>query len=112
VNTLDNLLNPLYWALRVMSVLRLSPFFLGYTPSPRGLARVLENRGFQVFETRWLIHNPRIVSTALIRVIRMLLGRRATRPIRWMLRVFAMQEKLWPKFSGCFYAVLARKGGV
>lgn len=109
VITLDNPYNPLYWALRLTSCLRISPYHLGYTPRPATLIAALRARSLQVSDRAWLIHNPRLISTALVLMMRLLLRRRADQPIRGMLRLFALQAGLWPQFSACFYGVLVIK---
>lgn len=108
--TLDNPSNPLYWPLRLLSQTRLAPFLLGYTPSLTALKRALGDSGFEVERTEWLLHNPRLISTALFLCCRKLLGRRADEPIAWLLAFFAWLGKLpTRRWTACFQAVAARK---
>lgn len=108
--TLDNPWNPLYAPLRLLSGTRFAPFPLGYTPSLRTLRRDLEARGFRVESEDWLIHNPRLLSTALFLLLRRLGGRHADRCIAGLLRAFSLLGKLpTRRFTSCFQAVLAHK---
>jgi SAM-dependent methyltransferase len=110
VITLDNPWNPLYPLLRLAARLGLTPFQLGYTPAPGHLARLLRRHGVEVLDRGWLIHNPRLLSTVLFRGARRLAGSRADAVIRWLLHVFALQERLpTRRFTACFYALYARK---
>jgi SAM-dependent methyltransferase len=108
--TLDNPWNPLYAPLRLLSGTRFAPFPLGYTPSVRTLRGDLEARGFRVAGQDWLIHNPRLLSTALFLLMRRLSDRQADRCIAGLLRAFALLGKLpTRRFTSCFQAVLAHK---
>lgn len=111
--TLDNPLNPLYAPLRLLSRTRLTPFFLGYTPSIGTLTRTLGEVGFAVEQVDWLLHNPRLISTALFLCCRRALGQRADAPISFMIRGFALLAKLpTRRWTACFQAVAARKPGI
>lgn len=108
--TLDNPSNPLYWPLRLLSRTRMAPFPLGYTPSLQGLKGALAASGFEVERTEWLLHNPRLISTALFLCCRKFLGRRADAPIAWLLALFALLGRLpTRRWTACFQAVAARK---
>lgn len=110
VITLDNPLNPLYHALRLLSRAGLTPFRLGFTPTPAALTRQLQREGFEVLDQAWLIHNPRILSTAVFYLARRMCGRHADRIIRWMLAAFALQDRIWTRrFTACFYGLQVRK---
>ncbi|MEN6605387.1 MAG: class I SAM-dependent methyltransferase [Bryobacteraceae bacterium] len=110
VVTLDNPRNPLYWLLRLLSSWGCMPFRLGVTVSRSRLIRMLQQTGLEVLDSRMLIHNPRLVSTVLFLALRRLLGRRADRPIAFLLRAFAALDRLPTReFTGCFSAVRARK---
>lgn len=112
VITLDNPANPLYWVLRMASRTRISPFRLGFTPFLEDLECELMGMEFEVLDRDWLIHNPRLLSTAVFSVIRMILGKRAGPVIRFGLWLCALQDGLGTRrFSACFYAVHARKRG-
>ena len=83
---------------------------LGATLSMAELEGMLVERGFHVEKRGYLIHNPRVLSTALFLGLRRLLGRRADTPIRWLLRAFMSLGSLpTQSFTGCFLAVSAVK---
>ncbi len=110
VITLDNPWNPAYAVLRLASHRGWLPFRLGYTASLSRLTRCLQDAGLEVTATGALIHNPRIVSTAFFRALRLLLGRRADVPIRALLAAFAALGRLPTRhFTACFMAACARK---
>lgn len=108
--TMDNPWNPLYWPLRLWCGWRAAPFFLGYTPSARQLRQDLRVLGFEIHGQDWLIHNPRLLSTALFLTLRRALGRRAEAPIAALLSVFALSGKLPSRpLTACFSAIAARR---
>ena len=110
VLTLDNPWNPLYWTLRAMSRLRATPFALGRTLSVSALVQALKDCGLEIESTGTLLHNPRILSTILFLVLRRCLGERADVPVRALLRLFAIGEKLPTRWiTACFVSVCARK---
>jgi len=108
--TLDNAYNPWYYPLRWASQRRSAPFPLGYTASLRELRARLGALGLEVIGTDTLIHNPRLVSSALFTGLRRALGRFADGPIKAVLWFFALGDHLPTRWiSGCFIAVRARK---
>jgi SAM-dependent methyltransferase len=108
--TLDNPWNPLYHVLRWMSRRGWMPFALGETASLESLQRMLKDRGFQIQNAAYLIHNPRGISTVLFLTLRKLLGKLGDLPIRTLLNGFALLGKLPSRaFTGCFVAVSAVK---
>ena len=108
--TLDNVRNPLYGLLRWFSRRGLAPFRLGYTTSLEGLVGSLESGGLDVTNRDVIIHNPRLVSTAVILVLRRLLGKHANLPIRWLLALFGLAGRMPTReFTGCFVAARAVK---
>jgi hypothetical protein len=69
---------------------------------------MLIERDFRIERTSYLIHNPRGISTALFLALRRVFGRFASAPIRGLLGVFALFEKLSSRsLTGCFLAVSA-----
>lgn len=107
---LDNPSNPLYGPLRWFSRTRFATFFLGYTPSLLVLRSVLDKAGFDVEHEDWLLHNPRLVSTAFFLLCRRLFGRHGGAAIAFLLRVFASLHRLPARrWTACFQAVAARK---
>ena len=110
--TLDNLRNPMYHVLRWATRRGWAPFRLGHTLSRSALVRMLEARGLQVESTCYLIHNPRLISTALFLGLRKVFGRHAEAPIRALLGLFALCGQLPVRaLTGCFIAVCASKPG-
>lgn len=108
--TLDNPHNPLYPALRWISKQGWAPYPLGYTPAPEELARLLGDLGLAGGETRWLIHNPRLVSTLLFQAAEKLLGRRGDAVVRGLLRLFALLGAApTRRWTACFYALCVDK---
>jgi len=108
--TLDNPWNPLYWLLRAMSRVRVTPFPLGRTLSAPSLARSLKDCGLEVESTGTLLHNPRVLSTIVFLALRRCLGERADSPVRALLRLFATGEKLPTRWlTCCFISACARK---
>ena len=113
VVTLDNPSNPLYYVMRWMSRCRWFPFPLGRTASREQLNAWLQQAGLEVSANEWLIHNPRMLSTALFMVLRRLPVRLADSSIRALLGLFALSGRLpTRRFTACFLAALARKPGL
>ena len=108
--TLDNARNPLYWLLRLVARRARSPFPLGVTTSLPGLVRKLEDGGLEITDTDHLIHNPRVVSTALFLALRKTLGSRADGAVRLLLRTFGLLGRLPTRgWTSCFVAARATK---
>ena len=108
--SLDNPQNPLYHLLRWVSRRGWTPYSLGRTVSLSSLAGMLIERGFRIETTRYLIHNPRGISTALFLALRKGFGRFASAPIRGLLGIFAVLGALPSRsLTGCFLAVSAIK---
>lgn len=110
VVTFDNPWNLLYWPLRWWSRGRRAPFPLGCTLSIRQLRRALLSLGLEVLDTATLIHNPRLISTALFLALRRFRGPRAESSIAALLRVFGGAEHLPTRWlTSCFVAAAAKK---
>lgn len=110
--TLDNPWNPLYPVLRWYSKRSWAPFKLGCTLSRRALNSSLENCGLDVTANEWLIHNPRLISTALFLILRRIMGDRADWTIRTLLKFFGFLGRTPARgFTACFVAAVARKPG-
>lgn len=108
--TLDNRRNPLYWLLRLAARIGWSPFPLGVTTSLPGLVAKLEDVGMEVTETDYLIHNPRVVSTALFLALRKMFGSRADGAVALILRAFSFMDRLPIRgLTACFVAARALK---
>jgi SAM-dependent methyltransferase len=72
--TLDNLANPaivLRNALpfRLLNRLGIVPYYVGATCGPRGLRCLLEQAGFEVLDTRAVLHCPRVLAVAAARLL-------------------------------------------
>jgi len=112
--TLDNPRNPLYRLLRRITrrLSSLSHVSLGHTLSREALTDLLRRQGMEILGSTTLIHNPRLISTAMYVGLRRALGRRADAPIGWLLRAFARLGRLPTReYTACFVAVCARKPG-
>ena len=108
--TLDNPRNPLYGVLRWITRRGWAPMTLGHTVSRQTLADVMRRAGVEVVASRVLIHNPRLVSTAMFLALRRALGRRADGPIRFLLGLFDRLGRLPTReYTACFVAVCGRK---
>jgi SAM-dependent methyltransferase len=108
--TMDNPKNPTYWPLRWICQFKWAPFRLGFTPSLSGLVDSLDAAGIEVTKTDYLIHNPRMVSTAAYLVVRRLIGRFADRPIGSLLKAFDLFDRLPTRaYTACFAAVCGVK---
>ncbi len=108
--TLDNPRNPLYWGLRLLGRLGWTPFPMGYTPSPSALEARLREAGYDVFGREWLIHNPRLVGTALFLLVERVLGRRGDGLVSRLLGAFGLLAMLPTRtITACFVATCARK---
>jgi len=74
------------------------------------LVQALRACGLEVERTGTLLHNPRVFSTILFLTLRRCLGEGADAPIRGLLRIFAVGERLPTRWlTACFIAVCARK---
>lgn len=110
---LDNPYNLLYHPLKWITRRGLSPFRLGHTISRRRLSEELRSAGLVVQDEEYLIHNPRLISTAIYLCVRRVLGGRADAVIRVLLALFELLNRLPTRgLTGCFSAVSARKPGL
>jgi len=108
--TLDNPRNPLYRMLRWVTRRGWAPMTLGHTVPRRELEEAMRRAGVEIVGSEVLIHNPRLVSTALFMIVRRMLGRRADGPIRFLLGAFAVLGRLPTReWTACFVAVCGRK---
>lgn len=108
--TLDNPRNPLYRLLRWVTRRGWAPITLGHTVPRSALADAMRRAGVEIVGSGVLIHNPRLLSTALFMALRRTLGRRADGPIRFLLASFATLGRLPTReYTACFVAVCGRK---
>lgn len=83
---------------------------MGYTAPLGELKRQLQTLGLEIIDFETLIHNPRLISSAIFTGLRMALGQFADFPIRALLWLFALGDHLPTRWiSGCFIAVRAAK---
>ena len=83
---------------------------LGHTVPRNELADAMRRAGVAIVGSDVLIHNPRLVSTALFMLLRRTLGRHADRPIRFVLGAFAALGRLPTReFTACLVAVCGHK---
>jgi SAM-dependent methyltransferase len=109
--TLDNPRNPMYRLLKWVTRRReWAPITLGHTVSRWQLADLMRGAGLEIVGSRVLIHNPRLVSTAIFIALRRALGGRADGPIRFLLAAFERLGRLPTRErTACFVAVCGRK---
>lgn len=106
VLTLDNALNPTYWLLRAYCQTSHAPFPLGYCPTPARLELLLTKAGFEIRQRGYLLHNPRLISTAMFLVLRRLLGSAADGPIAALLKLFSGLGHLpTRRITACFVTI-------
>jgi SAM-dependent methyltransferase len=115
VLTLDNLANPII-AMRnalpfqLVHRLGLVPYYVGATYGPRELGRVVQRVGFEVQTIDAIMHCPRVIVIALIRLLE---GRLGLQQQRRLLHGLMALEKLarWPTrfLTGHFIAISAIK---
>ncbi|MEP7366702.1 MAG: class I SAM-dependent methyltransferase [Acidobacteriota bacterium] len=111
-NPYNPLYHPLYHPLKWITRRGLSPFRLGHTISRRRLASELRSAGMEIQGMEYLIHNPRLISTAVYLCLRRVLGQRADLVIRFLLASCELLNRLPTRgLTGCFGAVSARKPG-
>lgn len=72
--TLDNRANPIVAVrnalpFRLANRLGILPYYVGATLGPRGLCRTLRHIGFQVSETRAVMHCPRMIAVLAARIL-------------------------------------------
>ncbi len=112
VVTLDNPRNPLYRPLRWLCAQRWAPFPLGYTTTLEDLAGIMNAAGLDVTARDYLIHNPRMASTALYLLLRRVLGGFADGPIGVLLRGFDLLDALPTRaYTACYSAACGKKRG-
>lgn len=108
VVTVDNLWNPLYFPLKWLCRFSWAPYPLGYTPSLSVLKKTLIHNKLNVLKTDCLVHNPRLISTALFLLLRRFWGYRASPWIAAILKIFSWLDSLPTRYvSACFVAVVA-----
>lgn len=113
--TLDNASNPLV-ALRnwlphgVLQMLRLVPYRMGATCTAGGLLDLLRACNFDVHDTSFIVHCPRLIAVVAARLIERTLSRSARRHFLRALRSCEALDR-WPtrRITGYYAAALARR---
>lgn len=108
--TLDNRGNLTDPLLRLASMLRLTPYYLGRSSTSAGLRRELEAAGFRVIDTDWILHAPRLVPVAAVKLAQVLGSPRFERWVhRSLLRAQALRNSRLRELTGAFVAALAER---
>jgi len=115
VITLDNLQNPIIGLRSLLPFsfwkgLGLVPYYVGKSLGRRGLVQVLEKTGFEVIETRAIMHCPRVLAVPIAAFLEKgASGHTRARFLSWMLKFENLGA--WPTrfFSGHFVAARAAK---
>lgn len=108
VITLDNRQNLFDPLLKLVHKLGLVPYYLGRSYTVGELRNELISTGFEVTETTAILHNPRLVAVATIRITRWLGWRWLTRSVHKLLLAAQKLEKTrLCYYTGSFVAALA-----
>jgi len=113
--SLDNLQNPIVGLrnllpYRLLNRLNLVPYFVGKTYGRRGFAAALEKAGFQVLETKAIMHCPRVLAVAVAGILQRRASKKSQRRFLEFLQRFEFLARLPTKFfTGYFVAVRVRK---
>ena len=106
--TLDNRHNVFDPLLRLAIRLGLVPYYIGRSYTVRELREELERAGLEVRDTTAIIHHPRLVAVALVRLANALGVPPITRLVRRALAsAQRLQDTRWQYRMGCFVAALA-----
>jgi SAM-dependent methyltransferase len=113
--SLDNLQNPIVGLrsllpYRLLKRLHLVPYFVGKTHGRRGLITALEEAGFNVLETRAIMHCPRVLAVAVAGRLQKWASNKSQRRFLALLASFEWLARLPTRFfTGHFVAVRALK---
>jgi SAM-dependent methyltransferase len=113
--TMDNPVNPAVGLRNALPIsflnrIRLVPYYVGITYGPRRLRALLEQAGFQVIQTRAVMHCLRILAVPVSRVLQQIAGETVQRA--WLKALLGCEglARLPSRFlTGNFVAVLASK---
>ncbi len=108
--TLDNAENALDWLLRAAAALGAVPFPVGRPPRLGELERMVEASGFEVQDRDYLLPAPRVLTTACVRLARLLPSRAGDRAVAGILCVLAAAGRRFPRRLAAFVAVKATPG--
>lgn len=108
--TIDNPWNPGYFPLYALFRLPFAPFKLGYTPTKARLASDLREAGLTPIAWRPIIHNPRLITTLVLLMLRKTFGASSNGMVTAYLNFFAKFEFLPTRWFTCvFMAVCLTK---
>jgi SAM-dependent methyltransferase len=108
VITLDNRQNLLDPLLRLVHRLGMVPFFIGRSYTVKELCLELNQAGFEVRKTTAILHNPRLVAVASMRLVRWLRWRPLIRTTEKLMLAAQGLENTWLcYYTGSFVAALA-----
>lgn len=113
--SLDNLQNPIVGLrnllpYRLLNRLKLVPYFVGKTFGRRGFAAALEKAGFEVLETKAIMHCPRVFAVAVSGILQRRASEKSQRRFLAFLQQFEFFGRLPTRFfTGYFVAIRARK---
>jgi len=106
--TLDNRQNIFDPLLRLANRLKLTPYYLGRSYTIKELCTELEAAGFTVEDTTAILHNPRLVAVAIVRLARILHWPLFTRLIQQgLIAAQRFEYTRWRYFTGSFVAAKA-----
>jgi SAM-dependent methyltransferase len=115
VISLDNLQNPIIWVRSVLPFgllkkLHLVPYYVGKSCGRQGLIAALERAGFEVLETRAIMHCPRFLAVPLAGIVQKRVSREGQKRFLALLAKFEVLAA-WPSrfFTGHFVAARALK---
>ena len=108
--TLDNRQNIFDPLLRLANKLKLTPYYLGRSYRIDELCVELEAAGFTVEEKTAILHNPRLVAVAMVKIAGVLNWPPLTRLVRTgLLTAQRLEHSRWCYFTGSFIAVKASR---
>ncbi len=113
--SLDNLQNPIIGLrnllpYRLLNKLHLVPYFVGKSHGRRGLTSALKKVGFEVLESRAIMHCPRVLAVAVAGILQKKNSKKSHQRFLALLAKFEFLEKLPTRFfTGHFVAVHAIK---
>lgn len=108
VVTVDNPDNATDWLLRAAAGAGLVPFPLAKGPTLDELRALLVDTGFRPERHEYIVPAPRVVTTAAVRLARLLPDSLSDRAVAGLLRLFERVGRRAPRRLGAFVAVLAR----
>jgi SAM-dependent methyltransferase len=106
--TLDNAENALHWLLCLVARLGIVPFPLGGSVRLAELERLVASCGFEVEDRSYLVPAPRVLTTACVRLIRLVPGRAGERALAGFLDVLEAVGRRFPRRTAAFVAIKAR----